>query len=96
MDTDITVALIGIAGVLVGSLVSWLFQRGKNKADITKVITDTAMSLIQPLKAELEDLKREVKRLKAENADLKDWAEALVCQIKELGKEPIAFKQKDD
>jgi FtsZ-binding cell division protein ZapB len=95
MDTDITVALIGIAGVLAGALVSWFLQRGKNKADITKTITDTAMSLIQPLKAEIEDLKKEMKRLKTENASLKEWAEALCCQIKELGKEPVEFKEND-
>jgi predicted nuclease with TOPRIM domain len=38
-----------------------------------------------------DKLKEKVDELEAENLDLKDWAERLVCQVKGAGMNPVEF-----
>jgi predicted RNase H-like nuclease (RuvC/YqgF family) len=95
-------ALFGLIGVIVGSFIAAWFMRRKNnaeakkadaeaekaEADTNEVIRQTVMSLIAPLREEIDNLK-------ADREDLKDWAERLVCQVKELGHTPVEFVRKE-
>lgn len=99
--TEIIVAIIGVTGVVVGAVITGYYQKRKtfaeaenDLAEANEKIRQTVMALIQPLKVRIDELECEVKILKDENADLKTWAEALVSQIKQLGKEPIPFRTK--
>jgi len=99
MTETVLVALIGFLGsAAVGSLVTWALQRRKEKVDITDQITETALSLLQPLKDRVSELEGTISRLnhrivdlEAMNSDLEDWAERLTCQVKEAHLEPAKF-----
>jgi len=87
----------GITAVVVALVTSWVARR-KDKADVAKQLTDIALSLIDPLQEEIDDLKkeqklldREVVKLKAENELLHRWSQLLFSQVVELGSDPIPF-----
>ena len=63
----------------------------KTEADANETLRDTVMKLIDPLKKRIDELESTVEELKAENADLKEWAERLVAQVKSFGCEPAKF-----
>jgi type II secretory pathway pseudopilin PulG len=90
--SPIVIAIIGFLGVVVGAFVTGILQRKKNNAEADKStaeaneqIRKTVMSLIQPLENKVNDLERELQ-------DWKNWALALVQQIKKMGCEPVPFK----
>lgn len=100
MSEPIIIALVGAISALIGGLVAGLFGRAKNlaeadrsAADANEQIRETVMALIQPLKDRVAELEREVELLQCENANLRLWAEALVAQLKEAGKEPVEYKR---
>jgi len=85
-------ALIGVGGVIAGALVTGFIQHKKNNADADKStaeaneqIRKTVMSLLQPLEDKVNELEKELQ-------DWKDWALALVRQVKALGGDPVPFK----
>ena len=101
MSENIIVAIIGLLTGGMGAILTSLFQHRKTQAEADKDCADaneqirvTVMALIEPLKRRIDELEDEVKKLQTENADLKDWAQALVIQIKNMGHEPIQFKSK--
>ena len=63
----------------------------KTEADANETLRDTVMKLIDPLKKRIDELETTVEELKAENADLKEWAERLVVQVKSFGAKPAEF-----
>jgi len=84
-------------------LVAWITIRvGKEKteADAAETFTDIALSLVQPLKAEIDGLKKElihmdkeIGLLKKENEILHRWSQLLFSQVVESGGDPIGFDQ---
>jgi regulator of replication initiation timing len=98
MSEAIIVAIVGAGAAVIGGIIGGMFSRPKTKAETDKTFADTneqiretVMALIDPLKKRVEELEREVRALQCENLDLRTWAEALVEQIKSLGKEPVAY-----
>jgi hypothetical protein len=106
VSDQIWVALIGVIGVIVGAFLQNRYQQRKVRAKTKKsiadaekstaeansTITETVMSLLEPLRKRVEELELKVGDLQLENSSLKDWAEALVCQVKDLGGIPVEFK----
>lgn len=66
----------------------------KTEADANEVIRKTVMDLIEPMQKKIDTLQAQVNELEAENADLKDWAERLVAQVKSFGCEPAKFTRR--
>lgn len=103
MDTTgaiIAILVAALGGGTIGAIINGLFQRRKveaeaviTEADANDKIRVTVMSLIEPLTARVKELECEVRELKAENAGLRDWAEALIRQIKGLGGTPIPYQE---
>lgn len=88
--------VVPVFAAIAAILGSWLTVRaGKKKAgaDAAETLTDIALSLVEPLKIELEELKIEVGLLKRENEVLHKWAQLLFSQVIEEGGEPVSFDQ---
>ena len=95
----VAIALIGFGGVVAGAIITGFWQRkkvaseavkseadaDKSAAEANEQIRKTVMSLIQPLESKVDELEKELQ-------DWKNWALALVQQIKKLGCEPVPFK----
>jgi hypothetical protein len=77
----IWIALIGLAGVAFGSLGLW-FGRRKLKAEAAQIVTETALSLIEPLKERITALEQHAEELHA-------GIEKLTCQLVENGLTPV-------
>jgi hypothetical protein len=77
MATEIWVALIGSGLALAGTIVGYVRSAKKDELDVLRGVIDSLNERIQ----QLED----------NNADLEDWAERLVCQVKEAGLLPAKF-----
>lgn len=98
--TIIIGVLSAVGGGVVGTIIAGLFQRRKVKAEATvseaeanDKIRATVMSLIDPLTSRVKTLEKEVSDLEAKNTALREWAEALTCQVKELGGVPVPFRE---
>jgi uncharacterized coiled-coil protein SlyX len=100
-------ALIGLVGIVAGAWIQGAWNRRKVKAesikdeaDANEQIRETVMALIDPLKTriteqdkKIDDQNKVINDLKIELQDWKDWANALVQQLKSLGcHEPVPFK----
>jgi uncharacterized transporter YbjL len=92
MEQYIIPAVVGLIGVIAGAWITSASQRIKVKAEADKTTADaneqirqTVMNLIKPLQDKVEGLEIELQ-------DWKNWASALVKQIKCLGHEPVPFK----
>lgn len=102
---EIITALGGLAGL--SALIIALSERKKKHAEYSTQISETAMRLIAPLRAQIDEyarrideLEREVRELREanqqlarENGALRDWAERLVHQIQSLGATPVPLDQ---
>jgi chromosome segregation ATPase len=64
MSETLMITLIGVASGLITSVLTYLFTRRKDKADITDKLTDTAGKLIDKLNVRLDDLEIENKDLR--------------------------------
>lgn len=63
----------------------------KTEAEANEIIRKTVMDLIEPMQKKIDALQIKVSELEAENADLKEWAERLVVQVKSFGAKPAEF-----
>ena len=66
MSTEVVVALIGLVGVIVGAIPTYLFMRQKNLAEVEKLRAET-----DKIKAEAEKIRVELQSDKASSKDLK-------------------------
>ena len=89
----------GVTSIIVAVITTWALRR-KNAADAAKQLTEIALSLINPLQEEIDDLKKEqayleaeICKLKAENEMLHRWSQLLFSQVVESGDDPISFEQ---
>jgi hypothetical protein len=87
MEDNIIAIIIAIVAVVPG-VWALIATRKKSNAEATDIITDTAMSLIAPLKGEIAELRQQLDDLRIENELLRRWAKALVVQVVNLGGKP--------
>jgi len=100
MEQYILPAVLGLVGVIAGALITSASQRkkvqaevDKDQADANEVIRKTVMELLEPLNKKIDVQEDEISKLKVELQDWKNWAYALVEQLKSLGcHEPVPFK----
>ena len=92
-------AFSGVVSVVTAFLVTRASKK-KVAADATATLTGIALSLVEPLKFEIDALKEElsgvedeIKKLKVENEILHRWSQLLFSQVVESGGEPISFDQ---
>jgi hypothetical protein len=92
MEQYIVPALIGLIGVVAGALITSASQRKKIKsaasldeAAINEQIRLTCVGLIEPLQAQINDLKIELQ-------DWKDCADARAAQLRKHDITPAPFK----
>ncbi|WP_266244753.1 hypothetical protein [Micromonospora lupini] len=84
MQTLITViGLLGGAGGLA-ALAATLLQRRKIRADAADVITDTALTLVEPLRGRVNELQAEVAEARREATGARQQAEAANAEIGDL------------
>lgn len=77
MQTEVIVALIVGSLALIGAIINSVTSARKNDLEILRGI--------------ITELRTKINELECENADLKNWAERLVAQIKENGQTPVKF-----
>lgn len=78
LSSEVLVALIMAFGSIIASAVAIILGRS-NVKDLREIIAE--------LRSEVDDLRND-------NEDLKDWAERLVCQVKDAGMVPVSFIRK--
>lgn len=81
--------LITLVGVLGGAgglaaLTATVLQRKKIKADAADVITDTALTLVEPLRARVTELETEVSGTRRQVADTRENLEAANGELREM------------
>lgn len=75
------VAVIGGGGGLA-ALATVVLQKRKFKADAADVLTDTALTLLDPLKAELRDVRSELAAAKGNVVELSDTVSGLTAVLR--------------
>lgn len=81
MPIEATIAIIVSSLALIGSIVTVATSAKKNEVEVLRVI--------------IQELKDRVNELEIDNRDLENWAERLVCQVKNVGLEPVKFIKSD-
>lgn len=66
MSTEVIVALIGLSGVIIGAIPTYLFMRQKNLAEVEKLKAET-----EKIKAEAEKIREEIQSDKATSKNTK-------------------------
>jgi len=79
MSVEVVITIITASLALIGSMVTIGTSAKKND--------------VEALRGIIQSLKEQIDELEHNNEDLKDWAERLVCQVKEAGLEPVKFKR---
>jgi hypothetical protein len=95
----IVVAVVAAVSAIVGSWLTTRAARKQSEASAAETFTDTALSLIAPLRTQLAELQAlvakqglEIEFLKKENELLHRWAQLLYTQVLEAGGEPYSFE----
>lgn len=71
MSEKIIEAIVGAAGALLGGIIVYLSTRLKNRADAADMVTDAALSLLDPLKTRLTELEQKMARQETEISRLR-------------------------
>lgn len=94
--------LVALIAGPVTAWVTWKLAQKKVPEDTAQTLTDIAMSLIDPLKAEIEELKREavlrdreIAKLKEHNVALERWAQLLWTRSVETGHTPPTLDESE-
>jgi predicted nuclease with TOPRIM domain len=91
MDAATLMALSGLITGVLGIVIAGLTQHSAaSKAEL-----ESLRSTIETLQEENERLTERLDKYVRENGALREWAEALVCQVEELGGKPARFKIED-
>jgi len=90
---DIAATLTVISGIVI-ALFSFLVAILTWRSSATKEELVSLRQTIEMLQRENDRLRKRLDELEFENGALKDWAEALVCQVRELGGKPARFEEK--
>jgi len=88
-------ALAALATAIGSYRLSRTTQR-KADADIASIATQTALSLIQPLRSEVAALKEEVAALKSKVATFRRGVRLLCSQVRALNAVPVWLPGEDD
>lgn len=77
--TQAITAVIGLIGGMGGSgaLLGHIFQRRRIRAEAADVLTDTALTLVQPLRARVKELDSEARATRAEVREARNDARHL-------------------
>lgn len=81
---SILVTVVGVVGGGGGlaALIGLLLQRRKFKADAADVLTDTALTLLEPLKVRVRELEAEVRTTKDNIGELSDTVAGLTATLR--------------
>jgi hypothetical protein len=85
MSEAVIIALVGGGSAVLGAVVGGAFMLSRNKAETTQIVTDTCLSLIEPLRTRIDELECELK-------DWMDCAEARAKQLLKVNITPAPFK----
>ena len=92
-----TEGILGTIIVTLGSMIAavggWLFGRKKVAAEEQSLTTATALSLLGPLKGELDELRVKVGQLSSEVDLFHRWALELTAQVESLGQYPVTLEE---
>ena len=88
---ELAAILTGLGGLVVAisGLAVAISKRRRNDADVASIATQTALSLIQPLRAQVAALEEEVATLQAQVARFRRGVRLLCGQVRELGAVPV-------
>lgn len=92
MNEYIPILVALIAGPVTVFVTTRLSKR-RVEADNAKTVTDIAMSLIEPLKAEIDELKAALRASENEKHLLMQWAATLVEHLVKVGERPQTFDE---
>ncbi len=86
MDAATIIAVVAAVGGLggIGAFLQVFSQRRKFKAEATDVLTDTALTLVEPLRERVAELEEEARRTRAEVAQARSEARALRDEVVDL------------
>lgn len=87
MDTtQLVTAIIGVLGGIggLGALVGSVFQRRKIRAEAADVLTDTALTLVEPLQARVKEVTAEAKEARTEARQAREEMSDLRTSLAEV------------
>ena len=87
-------AQITAIGAFVTGILGMIIAGATWRSSASKEELNSLRSTIDQLTRENERLRNRLDGLEFENGALKEWAEALVCQVQELGGKPVRFEEK--
>ncbi|BAL87285.1 hypothetical protein AMIS_20650 [Actinoplanes missouriensis 431] len=84
--TQIVTAVIGVLGGIggLGALVGSVFQRRKIRAEAADVLTDTALTLVEPLQERVKEVTKEAKEAREEARQAREEMADLRTSLAEL------------
>lgn len=88
------VSIITALSIVIPGIYAANRQARKDRTDAAATVQDMAIQLIEPLENRIVKLEKKIKDLEQERDDLKDWAERLCCQVRDLGGTPVKFEEK--
>lgn len=74
----------GALGAAIGSIIQWLTNRRKLSADAASVISRTAIELLDPMRAELDAARGEIRTLRHRISELSDELDATRRQLRSM------------
>lgn len=90
---DIAATLTAIGGIVI-AIISFAVALFTQRSAASREELNSLRLTIETLQRENARLRDRLDDLEFENGNLKAWAEALVCQVKELGGMPARFEEK--